>query len=57
MHEVSLDMRVCDMSYCLENSQTISASAVIVFPVFLWTYSYLYHYAIKLYDFISGELI
>ena len=57
MQEVSLDMRVCDMSYCLENSQTISASAVIVFPVFLWTYSYLYHYAIKLYDFISGELI
>ena len=55
MHDTSLDMRVCDISYRLENSQTISASAVILFPVF--THSYLYHYAVKRYDFISGEII
>ena len=41
MHDISLVMRVCDMSYCLENSRTISASAVIVFPAFLWISSYL----------------
>ena len=57
MHDTSLDMRVCDISYRLENSQTISASAVIVFPVFPWVHSNLYHYAVKLYDFISGEII
>ena len=34
-------MCVCDMSYCLENSQTTSASAAAVFPVFLWTATYI----------------
>ena len=57
MHDTSLDMRVYDISYRLENSQTISASAVIVFPVFPWAHSNLYHYAVKLYDFISAEII
>ena len=50
----SLVMRVCDM---LKNSRTISAFAVFVFPVFLWTPTYLFHCALKLYDFISGEII
>ena len=49
-------MGVCDMSNSLKNSQTISASKVIAFPVFLWTYSYLYHCALKLYDSFQVKL-
>ena len=51
------DMRVGDTSYRLKNSQTISASAGIVFPVFQCTATYFYHCALKLHDFISGEII
>ena len=39
---------VCDMSYCLKQSQTISGSIVIILPVFLWTATYLFHCALKI---------
>ena len=39
---------VCDMSYCLKQSQTISGSTVIILSVFLWTATYLFHCALKI---------